>query len=259
VKHPVRRIRLDLAYDGTDFAGWQMQSAQRTIQGVIEQTLSEIQGAGRVKVRGAGRTDAGVHARQQVADFDLASRLDDPSLERALSRMLPMDVRPLRVGTTAAIFHSQNHAVSKSYRYRLDLSRHGDPLQARYALHYPHPLDLGHLESALGKLVGRRDWSGFAASACDKLDRVRTLTEARLERITETTWELVFSADGFLQHMVRNLVGTLLEIGGGRMAATTIQEVLASGDRGQAGPTAAARGLCLDRVRYADDDPGASP
>jgi len=258
VKHAPRRVRLDLAYDGTSFAGWQMQRSQRTVQGMIEQALSEIQGAERVKVRGAGRTDAGVHARQQVADFEIASRLDDASLERALSRMLPADVRPLRVATTAATFHAQNDAVSKTYRYRLDVSPYGDPLQSRYALHYPYPLEMRRLQSALPSLVGRRDWSGFAASGCDKIDRVRTLSEARLERITEDTWDLVFSADGFLQHMVRNLVGTLLEIGGGRMAETTIQEVLSSGDRRQAGPTAAARGLCLERVRYADDERGAS-
>jgi tRNA pseudouridine38-40 synthase len=248
-----RRVRLDLAYDGTDFAGWQMQRAQRTVQGVIEQALTEIQGGERVKVRGAGRTDAGVHARHQVADFEITSRLDDAALERALSRMLPADLRPRGLATTAPTFHAQNHAVSKTYRYRLDLSRHGDPLQARYALHYPHPLDLRRLEAALPQLVGRRDWSGFAASACDKLDRVRTIAEACLERITEHTWELVFRADGFLQHMVRNIVGTLLEIGGGRMAEDVIREVLDSGDRRQAGPTAPARGLCLDRVHYDDD------
>jgi len=258
VKHATRHVRLDLAYDGTEFAGWQLQRSQRTVQGVIEQALAELQSSERVKIRGSGRTDAGVHARQQVADFEIASRMDDASLERALSRMLPADVRPTFLATTEATFHAQNDALSKTYRYRLDLSRHGDPLQARYALHYPHPLDLELLEAALPQLVGRRDWSGFAASSCDKVDRVRTLTEARLERITQATWDLLFTADGFLQHMVRNIVGTLLEIGGGRMAGTVIQEALSSGDRRRAGPTAAARGLCLERVRYTDDERGAA-
>ena len=248
-----RRIRLDLSYDGTDFAGWQLQRNQRTVQGELERVLSELQGDGRVIVRGAGRTDSGAHAKQQVADFELASRLDDVTLERALSRMLPPDIRPLAVAGCRDEFHSQKHALSKTYRYRLDLSRHGDPFLARYALHYPHPLDATLVERALEQLPGRRDWSGFAASACEKPYRVRTLTEARLERPSAAGWELVFSADGFLQHMVRNVVGTLLEIGGRRMPARTMVEVLESQDRNQAGPTAPARGLCLMRVQYASD------
>jgi tRNA pseudouridine38-40 synthase len=163
------------------------------------------------------------------------------------------------VATSSPTFHSRKDALSKTYRYRLDLSRHGDPFAARYALHYPHRLDLQLLADALRRLPGRRDWSGFAASACDKRDRVRQLTEARLEQPGEERLVLTFAADGFLQHMVRNLVGTLLEIGGERMPAETIEDVLSSGDRGRAGPTAAARGLCLARVRYAEDPPATDP
>jgi tRNA pseudouridine38-40 synthase len=253
VTHPARRLRLDLAYDGTDFAGWQFQPGQRTVQGVVEQALSEIQGEGMVRLRGAGRTDSGVHAQQQVADGEIRTRLDDAALAQALRRMLPTDVRPLRVSTCSPDFHSQIHCVSKSYRYRLDLSRHGDPFAARHALHYPHRLDPCLLEETLARLPGRRDWTGFAASSCDKEGRVRHLLEARLERVAGDRLVLVFTADGFLKYMVRNIVGTLLEIGGGRMAADTIERVLVTGDRNLAGPTAAARGLCLTRVRYADD------
>jgi tRNA pseudouridine38-40 synthase len=258
VSHPERRVRLDLAYDGTDFAGWQVQRGQRTVQGVLEQVLSEIQGAGHVSVRGAGRTDAGVHARHQVADCAVRSRLADPSLEQALRSMLPLDLRPLSLRTASPSFHARKDAVSKTYRYRVDLSRHGDPFDARYALHYPHRLDVELLATAMEQLPGRRDWTGFAASACDKRDRVRRLSVARLERPSPERLWLTFAADGFLQHMVRNLAGTLLEIGGGRMPPETIAAVLASGDRNLAGPTAPARGLCLMRVRYAED-PEASP
>ena len=254
MKHEPRRIRLDLAYDGTDFAGWQMQRNQRTVQGELERVLSDIQGGGRVTVRGAGRTDSGVHARRQVADCLIATRLEDDRLERALSRMLPPDVRPVSLATCAEAFHSQKHALSKSYRYRIDRSRHGDPFLARYALHYPHPLEEALIEPALAELPGRRDWSGFAASACDKIDRVRTLTEARLVQAGGDRWELYFAADGFLQHMVRNIVGTLLEIGGRRLPLGVMGEVLESGDRNRAGPTAAARGLCLMGVRYSEDE-----
>jgi tRNA pseudouridine38-40 synthase len=254
VKHAGRRIRLDLTYDGTDFAGWQVQPRRRTVQGVVEDALTEIQGAERVSVRGAGRTDAGVHAGHQVADCEIRSRLDDPSLEQALRRMLPRDVRPLRVVTVPPEFHAQRDALAKTYRYRLDLSRHGDPFEARYALHHPHRLDVEVLATALRGLPGRRDWTGLAASACDKLDRIRHLTEAALERPAADRLCLRFTADGFLQHMVRNLVGTLLEIAGGRMPPETIEQALGSRDRSRAGPTAPAHGLCLARVLYREED-----
>ena len=252
---PARRIRLDVAYDGTDFAGWQFQPGQRTVQGVLEQTLSELQGGRAVSVRGAGRTDSGVHARRQVADCEIHTRLDDAEVERALRGMLPSDLRPLRVRSTAPEFHARKHALSKTYRFRLDLTRHGDPFEARYALHYPYQLDPELLERALSMLPGRRDWSGFAASTCDKLDRVRHLTAVDLERPEPERLDLTFTADGFLQHMVRNMVGTLLEIGGRRMPLETIEEVLATGDRDRAGPTAAARGLWLVQVVYPGQEP----
>ena len=159
----------------------------------------------------------------------------------------------LRVLGTSDSFHSRKQALSKTYVYRLDRSRHGDPFAARYRLHYPHRLDVDRLASAMRELPGCRDWSGFAAAACDKLDRVRDLTEAKLGQSATERLELTFTADGFLQHMVRNLVGTLLEIGGGRMSPASLAEVLESGDRNRAGPTAAAHGLCLVLVRYADD------
>jgi tRNA pseudouridine38-40 synthase len=239
-----------LAYDGTDFAGWQVQPQQRTVQGVLERALSEIQGDGSVGVRGAGRTDAGVHARRQVADCEIRTRLDDPSLEQSLRRMLPRDLRPLQVVTVPPEFHARKDAILKTYRYRLDLSRHGDPFEARYALHYPHQLDTEILATALRLLPGRRDWTGFTAATCDIRDRVRHLREARFERPATDRLCLSFAADGFLQHMVRNLVGTLLEIAGRRMPLERIGEVLASGDRTAAGPTAAAHGLCLQHVHF---------
>jgi tRNA pseudouridine38-40 synthase len=173
--------------------------------------------------------------------------------------MLPADVRPLYVATVAASFHSQKAAIGKTYRYRLDTTPHGDPFEARYAWHVPHRIDDRLLEACLAQLPGRRDWSGFAGSRCDKLDRVRSLSVARLDRSAEGRAELTFRADGFLHHMVRNLVGTLLEIATGRMAPATIRAVLSSGDRNRAGPTAPARGLWLMRVHYAaDEDPGAA-
>jgi tRNA pseudouridine38-40 synthase len=245
-----RRIRLDLAYDGTDFAGWQVQPGERTVQGVIEEALSVIHGGAVVRVRSAGRTDSGVHARGQVADAEVLVALEDERLLRALRSMLPRDVRPVALRTVASSFHAQHDAVSKTYRYLLDRSPHGDPLLARYALHHPHPMDLDAVAEALARLPGRRDWSGFAGAACPHDDRVRDLTLASCREISPGLLAFDFSADGFLTHMVRNLVGTLIDVARGKFRPERVDEILASGDRTLAGFTAPAHGLCLERVEY---------
>jgi len=256
---PPRRIRLDLAYDGTDFAGWQFQPGQRTVQGEIEQALAELHGGQPVRVRGAGRTDSGVHASQQVADCEVRCRLNDAELEHALRRLLSRDVRPLRVATVPPHFHSRKDATSKTYHYLLDASRHGDPFVARYALHFPHRLDLELLRRALDLLPGRRDWTGFTASTCGKSHRVRTLADARLQATERELFCFTFTADGFLRYMVRNLVGTLLDVGCGRVPLARIAQILETRDRDLASATAAPHGLTLTRVRYAEDVPPHAP
>jgi len=248
-----RRVRLDLAFDGTDFAGWQAQPTCRTVQATVEEALAAIQGFGSVRLRAAGRTDSGAHARHQVADGRIASRLDDSGLLRALAAMLPSDVRVFGIRTVADTFHSQKDALSKTYRYAIDRSPWGDPFLARYALHHPHAMDRDAVHDALSRLAGRRDFAGFAGSASRVLTTVRTVTEARFEERERGVAVFVFTADGFLNHMVRNLVGTLLDVARGRFAPSRVGEVLESRDRGLAGPMAAARGLVLDRVRYAGD------
>jgi tRNA pseudouridine38-40 synthase len=250
-----RRIRLDLAYDGTGFAGWQTQPGLRTVQGTVEAALAPFGEAGRVVVRAAGRTDAGVHARQQVADGRVDGRLDDAGLLRALAARLPPDVRPRAVKTVPDAFHSRRDAVSKTYRFTLDRSPWGDPLRARFALHHPLAVDRERVEAGLKELAGRRDFAGFAGAASEVRTTVRTLLEARYEE-TGATGVFTFSADGFLNDLVRNMVGTLLEIGRGRFGPERIVEVLESRDRTRAGPTAAARGLCLERVVYPGDGLG---
>jgi len=250
----MRRVRIDLAYDGTDFAGWQLQARGRTIQGTVEEALSRLDGARLVRVHAAGRTDAGVHARGQVAHADVRTARGDAELGYALHRLLPPDVRPLALRTVRADFDARRDALGKCYVYRLDLSRYGDPLLRRYALHCARPLDLEAVSAALRLLPGRRDWSGFAAAGCAVSDRVRELRVAELVRRGLDEALFRFAADGFLTHMVRNLVGTLLEIGRGRLAVQRVHEILASGDRRLAGPTAPARGLCLERVAYADEN-----
>lgn len=249
-----RHFRIDLAYDGTSFAGWQLQPRRRTVQGVLEEALTRLQGDLPARVRGAGRTDAGAHARQQVADCLLTTRLSETGLERALGAMLPDDLRPRRVTVVEDRFDARRDARSKTYRYRVDRSRWGDPLLARYALYHAGDLDLGAMGEALARLPGKRDWSGFAGPACDVPDRVRTVTAASYGEEPGAEGWFSFSADGFLNRMVRNLVGTLLEIGRGRFAPERVGRILAARDRSLAGPTAPARGLILWSIVYPGEE-----
>jgi tRNA pseudouridine38-40 synthase len=245
---------MDLAYDGTDFAGWQAQPGLRTVQGVVEEALSRVLGGVGVRVRGAGRTDRGVHARGQVADAWLPSPLEDRRLLRALGALLPRDVRPLGVVSVEEGFHARRDAASKTYAYWLDRTPYGDPFLRRFAHHEPARLDLEAIREALAMLPGRRDFSAFAGAASEVEDRVRTLIEARLDVEGPDLWVFRFTADGFLNRMVRNLVGTLLEIGRGRIPPARIADILASKDRRQAGPTAPACGLVLEKVSYPSPD-----
>lgn len=244
-----RRVRLDLAYDGTGFAGWQRQPGERTVQGELEAALGRLHGGSPVAVRGAGRTDAGVHARRQVADAEVRLGQDDAALAYALRRLLPPDVRATAVVTMPDGFHARRDAAGKTYRYRVDRSAHGDPFLARYALHRPRPWDEAAIRDALSRLPGRRDWTAFSSSSCEVADRVRTVRLAELETEGDVAW-FTFEGDGFLTHMVRILVGTLLEVGRGRFEPGQIDRALAAGDRSLAGPTVAPRGLFLWDVRY---------
>ena len=254
-----RRIRIDLAYDGTEFEGFQLQPRGRTVQGEVEAVLERLAGGRPVRLRAASRTDSGVHARKQVVDGRIETGLDDAALEHGLGALLPRDVRAARVATVDDAFHSMHHAIAKTYRFRLDLSRHGDPLIARYAVHHRGPFDRERVERGLRLLVGRRDFSGFADSRCRVLERVRRLDRAEWVPFEDAGGCFVFRADGFLTYMVRNMVGTLLEIARGKRAPETIPEILETRDRRLAAATAPARGLCLWDVEYPSDVPVDAP
>lgn len=247
-----RRIRIDLAYDGSGFAGWQVQPGKRTVQGTLESALSRLAGDRPVPLRGSGRTDAGVHALGQVADCRMGAEIDDARVLNALRRLLPADVRAWNVATVADGFDARRQATSKTYVYRLDTSRVGDPFLRNRALHVREALDRERLDQALAPLLGTHDWSGFTGSGCEIVDRVRTMSEARFEVHGRHDVRFRFTADGFLTHMVRNLVGTLLEIGRGQRRVDSVPRILEAGDRRDAGPTAPARGLYLECVRYSE-------
>ena len=247
----MRRIRIALAYDGTDFHGWQVQPDLATIQGTLEAVVSEIEGAF-VRVEGSGRTDAGVHARAQVAAFSIANPIPPENLKRAMNRLLPRSIRVHAVEEAATDFHPRFQARAKTYEYRIWRGEICAPFERLYVLHHPYPLDLDRMIEAARVLEGEHDFSAFAAA--DDRDeegasKVRTIFSSSLEESGERLLYRV-RGSGFLKHMVRNIVGTLLEAGKGNLDAQGLCALLAPGVTVKAGPTTPARGLFLVGVEY---------
>ena len=247
----MRNLKLTLQYDGTNYVGWQRQAEGLSIQGLVEDALLPMAGR-RVVVHGAGRTDAGVHALGQVATASLDTDLDAATLVRALNAVLPIDVRVLSVEDVPADFHARFSAVGKAYEYRIINAPVASPFVVRYAWHVPQPLDLASMKSASESLIGQHDFAAFQAA--------RSLVSSTVRVIQTIDWleghghesplVMQMAGDGFLRHMVRTIVGTLIEVGLGRWPAARVADILASGDRARAGPTAPPHGLFLIGVEY---------
>ncbi len=246
-----RNVRLILAYDGTDFHGWQRQERVRTAQGALEDVLRRVL-RHPLGVCGASRTDTGVHARGQVATVRTTSPVPTENLARAVGHHLPADLALRHVREVPADFHPGRDAVSKLYRYRIYNAdqRPVVDLAARYTWHVWYPLDLEMLRAAAAALVGRHDFAGFQSQGSPRASTVRTIHRMHVERRGREVW-IDVEGDGFLYNQVRNMVGTLVEIGRGRWPVTRVSEILAQCDRTLAGPTAPPQGLCLQWVRYA--------
>lgn len=247
----MRRIAITLAYDGTEFHGWQIQPALPTIQGTLQNVLGEIEGRP-VHVDGSGRTDAGVHALAQTAAFSIENPIPLANLKKAINRLLPPEIRVLSVEEREAGFHPRYDARSKTYEYRIFRGEVCAPFERRYVYHRPYPLDAGRITDAASVFEGEHDFSAFAASDIRDLEggsKVRTvfssIARAEGDRLTYRV-----RGSGFLKHMVRNLVGTLLECGKGNLTAEQIRALLEPGCNVKAGPTAPARGLFLVEVEY---------
>ncbi|MDF1564221.1 MAG: tRNA pseudouridine(38-40) synthase TruA [Deltaproteobacteria bacterium] len=245
------RVRLIVEYDGTDFAGWQLQPGQRTVQGVLEEALRVLlRQEERVVVEASGRTDAGVHARGQVVAFDDPLELPLKAFHPGLQAALPEDLAVLRAEHAAADFDPRRNATGKRYVYRIWNGPSRRPLLRRSHWLLRHPLDLEAMVAAAALLVGEHDFKSFQAAGCSA-----KTTRRRLDRLSvegEAGGEIVIVAEGsgFLRHMVRNLVGTLVEVGEGRRPAASVAAILAARDRTVAGRTAGPEGLCLDAVYY---------
>jgi tRNA pseudouridine38-40 synthase len=253
------RFRLTLAYDGTDFAGWQRQKAggARTVQGVLEEALSRLAGARRVAVVGAGRTDAGVHALGQVASFDLPRDIEPEALRRALNALLPDDVRVRDAGHAEAGFDARRSARSKLYRYELDAGGPRLPQRRRFAGYVPWTLDEPRVIAAAALFRGRHDFASTASSGSSVKTTVRAVTrsEATFTDAAAGGRTLAYEveASGFLRKMVRSLVGGLVAVGRGARSVDELREALRARDRRSWPAPVEASGLTLVRVDYAAD------
>ena len=252
----MRNIRLTLAYDGTDFHGWQRQPSAPTIQACLEDAIHTLTGAS-VQVYGSGRTDAGVHASHQVANFHTVFPIPCPNLVKALNDLLPPTVRVKAVDEAAADFHARYDVRRKTYRYSILQAKVGSPFLGRFVCHHPYPLDRTRMAQAARHFLGEHDFTSFAAADGQDLENdspkcmVRSISRSRLLWRPRTSI-LVYdvTGNGFLHHMVRNVVGTLMDVGRGRTAPTDVPAILAARDRSRAGPTAPAQGLCLVKGEY---------
>lgn len=280
-----RNWKVTLSYDGTDFRGWQVQPSQPTIQGELQAALGRVTGEAPLP-QGSGRTDAGVHALAQVASFPLEAAIPAENLRRALNRTLPASIRILEARTVKSTFHARHSTAAKTYEYRVFLERPGrlggageqnlvcPPFLARYVYAYPWPLDLEALQESARAFVGTHDFQSFAATDPDSTslafksgatigdeDEEQGDSPSPIRTIFGSDWHpqtvaegalLVYRVrgSGFLHHMVRNLVGTMLDVGRGYRSVAQIPAMLAARSRAAAGPTAPARGLFLHSVEY---------
>lgn len=250
-------FKVTLAYDGTAYAGWQVQPGQVTIQGTLEAAIAKITGHA-VRVVASGRTDAGVHALAQVASFTVDTRLPAHKLRDALRANTPDDIWPAEVVEVPPGFHAIRDAVRKRYRYVIQDGPQRDVFLRAYAWHVRHALDVERMHRAAQTLLGKQDCASFQTAGSERASTVRTITDICVQRTLEPPTGRIgieIEADGFLYNMVRNIVGSLVEIGRGERPITWLADVLAARSRAAAGMTAPPQGLFLVRVDYASAGP----
>jgi tRNA pseudouridine38-40 synthase len=265
----VRNLRLTLSYDGADLAGWQVQPGRTTVQGALASAIGRLSGEN-VLPQGSGRTDAGVHALAQVASFATASTIPTENWMKALNDILPPSIRVLEVTEAAPEFHARKSARVKTYRYRILRAAICTPFLARYVWHYPYPLEESAMVAAARVVVGEHDFTSFAAVDPERVERmaagenvdttnIRTsnVRPTNVRTILSSSWtregeELIYTVrgNGFLHHMVRNLVGTFPLVGKGTVSLEDLRRILEARERTAAGATAPASGLYLVGVEY---------
>jgi tRNA pseudouridine38-40 synthase len=242
------KYRITLAYDGTNYFGWQTQLNQPTIQAALGGALERLEGAP-VTTHAAGRTDAGVHAEAQVVSFRLQREWRGEDLMRALNGNLPQDIRVIEAAPADEEFHARFDAKSKTYRYQIYTAKVMNPFLDRYAWHYPYPLDVERMVEESRELAGEHDFTAFTVADCETKTNMRTVTDVRIER-DDHLLKLFFTGDGFLRYQVRTMVGALLESNRRRLKVGSITELIKSKDRRLVGAPVPARGLTLMKVEY---------
>jgi tRNA pseudouridine38-40 synthase len=252
----MRNIRLVLAYDGTDFHGWQRQPTAPTIQSCLEEAIQKLTGEA-AQVYGSGRTDAGVHALHQVANFETHSPIPCPNLAKALNGLLPPAIRVKAAVEALPSFHARYDVRSKTYRYRILLTPVCSPFMWRFVCHHPYALDRERMAKAARIFEGEHDFTSFAGANGQEDEGAGTKSMVRVIFRSHLLWRpqtsmLVYevAGSGFLHHMVRNIVGTLMEVGRGKLTPHDVLRILIARNRTQAGPTAPAQSLCLVKVEY---------
>jgi tRNA pseudouridine38-40 synthase len=243
------RLKCVISYDGSGFAGYQIQPAKRTVQSEIEEALRTLHKGDVIKVVASGRTDAGVHARGQVIHFDTSLPIPESKWVQVLNSIFPEDIAAVRVETVDDTFHARFSATGKEYRYRLYTAPNRNPFKRLYAYHFPHPLNVGAMEKAAHHLLGTHDFTSFCSAKTEVKDKVRTIRKIEIFQEKE---EIVFQliGTGFLYNMVRIIVGTLLECGTGKRSPEDIKKILKAKDRAWAGKTVPPEGLYLWNVFY---------
>ncbi|ATF10786.1 tRNA pseudouridine(38-40) synthase TruA [Brevibacillus sp. HB1.4B] len=244
----MKRLRCVLAYDGTDFSGFQVQPDQVTVQGEIEAALNRVTGED-IQVFGSGRTDAGVHARGQVIHFDTSSNIPMDKWRFVLNNQLPDSIVIRTVEEVDASFHARFDVQVKEYRYCIDNTPVADVFRHRYADHVRFPLDVDAMQQAAHYLVGEHDFTSFCSAKTYVEDKVRTVYGVTVEKSGDEVW-VTCRGNGFLYNMVRIIVGTLVEVGQGKRNPAELREILAACDREKAGKTAPAKGLIMWEVVY---------
>lgn len=244
----IRNIKLIISYDGLNYSGWQNQPGKNTIQGLLQQSLGELTGTF-IKINGASRTDAGVSALGQAANFLIHSPIPTDNFIKALNHRLPRDIVVTGAVEVDHDFDASGSAKSKLYRYTIFTGKKRNVLKTRNCWHRPAPLDITAMDAAAKMLLGKKDFKSFASAADKRKNSIRTVMQCRVTQ--EDKWVYIdIEADRFLYNMVRNIVGTLVEIGRGKWKPEKINEILEAKDRTAAGPLALPQGLCLMWIKY---------